>query len=317
MSDIAQGNTFALGLSAEQQQHRRGFVGGSDAAEIMSGDWQRLWRIKTGREEEGDLYDRLSAEMDYFVLKHFTRERLDLTRLLGHATEDLNAFWYEKQTGRTVERRREWAQSKRYPWMGANLDGVSTTSRGQRCYWDAKWTGRADEAFVLRHTPQGVHNATILGFDWWGLSIFIGNGKWEWTEQEIDPLYQADLIAREREFWKFVTDDVEPPEAEAPVLAPKPQPKRRQIDVPLNPDDPAFRAMVQRDNWLTEMLEAMGAFASTDAAAKRNAVARREADRLMPDDVGLVKRGRINAKRDGRGFSMMLDKETADAGSQE
>jgi hypothetical protein len=307
----------ALGLSAEQLAHRRKFVGGSDAGEIMAGDWRRLWRIKTGREEEGDLYDRLSATMDYFVLKHFTRERLDLTRLLGHATEDLNAFWYEKQTGRQVHRRREFVVSKRHPFMAANLDGESDTNQGHPCYWDAKWTGRADEAFILRHTPQGVHCATILGYDWWGLSVFIGNGKWEWIEQAINPIYQATLIAREREFWKFVTDDIEPPEAEtAPVLAPKPQPKRRAIDVPLNIDDPVFAALMQRENWLPEMVEAMGAFASTDAAAKRHAIARKDMDRLMPDDLGRVQRGRIKAVRDGRGFSASLEKQPDDEGEQ-
>jgi predicted phage-related endonuclease len=128
-------NDHGLGLTPEQLAHRRNFIGGSDAGDIMAGDWRRLWRIKTGREEEGDLYDRLSATMDYFVLKHFTRERMDLTRLLGHATEDLNAFWYEKQTGRDVGHRRVWRVS-RHPdrsFMGANLDGSSTTSHGHFC----------------------------------------------------------------------------------------------------------------------------------------------------------------------------------------
>lgn len=200
------------GLTDEQLAYRRRYICGSDASEVMKGNWRELWQIKTGVIAEPDLYDKLSPTLDYHVLKHFTRERLELTRLLGHATEPLNAFWYEQQTGRAVTRRGEWAVSRRHAFMGAHLDGVSTTSRGDLCYWDAKWTGRADEAFVLRHTPQGVHNATILGFDWWGLSVFIGNGKWEWVEQPVDPLYQAQLIAKEREFWGFVERKEEPRE---------------------------------------------------------------------------------------------------------
>jgi hypothetical protein len=292
-------NDHGLGLTPEQLAHRRNFIGGSDAGDIMAGDWRRLWRIKTGREEEGDLYDRLSATMDYFVLKHFTRERMDLTRLLGHATEDLNAFWYEKQTGRDVGHRRVWRVS-RHPdrsFMGANLDGSSTTSHGHFCYWDAKWTGRCDEAFVLRHTPQGVHCATVLGVDWWGLSVFIGNGKWEWIEQEIDPLYQATLIARETEFWGYVTRDEEPPEAEAePVLAPKPTPRLRSIVVPTDNDE-VFEALARQNNWLGEACKEIHHFVETDASAKSHAIARERLKALVPEDVGEFRRGRFRLAR--------------------
>ncbi len=291
-----------LGLTPEQLVQRKNHVCGSDAAEVMAGDWRRLWRIKTGREEEGDLYDRLSTTLDYFVLKHFTRERLDLTRLLGHATEDLNAFWYEKQTGRVVDMRRAFivGQGTR-SFMAGNFDGASTTSQGHLCYWDAKWTGRCDEAFVLRHTPQGVHNATILGYDWWGLSVFIGNGKWEWIEQEIDPIYQATLIAREREFWGYVTRDEEPPEAEAPpVLAPKPTPKLRSLVVPTDNDD-VFEAMCRSDNWLSEARDHIRAIIGTDAAAKVNAIHRNDMTALVPSEVGEIVLGRYKGKRDKAG----------------
>ncbi len=295
-------NDLNLGLTPEQLAQRKNHVCGSDAAEVMAGDWRRLWRIKTGREEEGDLYDRLSTTLDYFVLKHFTRERLDLTRLLGHATEDLNAFWYEKQTGRVVDMRRAFivGQGTR-SFMAGNFDGASTTSQGHLCYWDAKWTGRCDEAFVLRHTPQGVHNATILGYDWWGLSVFIGNGKWEWIEQEIDPIYQATLIAREREFWGYVTRDEEPPEAEAPpVLAPKPTPKLRSLVVPTDNDD-VFEAMCRSDNWLSEARDHIRAIIGTDAAAKVNAIHRNDMTALVPSEVGEIVLGRYKGKRDKAG----------------
>ncbi len=285
----------ALGLSDVQLAERKKGIGGSDAGKIMSGDWRALWAEKTGRAEPEDLSDNLAVQM-------------------GSATEAFNAMWFERRTGRPIYSRNELAVSVRYPFMRANLDGITTTSKGAGAYWDAKHVGRLDEATVLRYTPQMTHCCTILGLDWWVLSVFIGNSKWEMVEQEIDPMYQAELIAKEQAFWQFVWDDIEPPEADrAPVLAPKPQPKRRMIDVPLNPDDPVFAALMQRDNWLSEMVEAMGAFATTEAARKRNAIARKDMDRLMPEDVGEVRRGRIKAKRDGRGFTATLDKEPSDA----
>jgi predicted phage-related endonuclease len=296
------------GLSEEQLAYRRRYVCGSDAKAVMDGNWLELWKIKTGAIPEPDLYDKLSPTLDYHVLKHFTRERLELTRLLGHATEDLNAFWYEKQTGREVHRRGEWAVSKRHAFMGAHLDGVSTTSRGEPCYWDAKWTGRADEAFVLRHTPQGVHNATILGLDWWGLSVFIGNGKWEWIEQPVDPLYQAQLIAKEREFWSWVERGEEPPDAAPePVAAPKPQPKLRTILL-----DELTPGGTDWPNWSGEFTRLARTFAETHGAATAHAITREAIKALVPADVGLCRLGLVEYKRDGRGVTISLKQEKSD-----
>lgn len=284
----------ALGLSDAQLEQRRAYIGGSDAGKVMSGQWRELWAEKTGRAKPEDLSNILAVQM-------------------GSFTEPLNAHWFEKQTGRAVERRSEFVVSRHHPFMAANLDGVTTTAKGHRAYWDAKHVGRLDEATVLRYTPQMTHCCAILGLDWWVLSVFVGNSKWETVEQEIDPMYQAELITKERVFWKFVQDDIEPVDTTSLVLPPKPQPKRRSIDVPLNPDDPVFGALMQRENWLGEMVEAMGAFATTHAAAARHAISRKDMDRLMPEDVGTVTRGRIKAKRDGRGFVATLEKGPTDA----
>jgi hypothetical protein len=272
-----------------------------------------VWREKMGLAEGGDLSRVLAVQM-------------------GSYTEPFNLAWCQQQTGRAVEyytgarmleyawreltgqmaRTDELQVSKAYPFMACNLDGMTTTAQGHRCVIDAKHVGRADEAMILRYTAAGVHQATVMGCDWWALSVFIGNGKWELIEQEVDPFYQADLIARCREFWGYVERGEEPEDRGDPTLPPKPSPKLRTIDVPINIDDPVFAALMRRENWLPEMVEAMGAFATTDAAAKRHAIARKDMDRLMPEDVGLVTRGSIKAKRDGRGFTASLTKEKDD-----
>jgi hypothetical protein len=296
------------GLSEEQLAYRRRYVCGSDAKAVMDGNWLELWKIKTGAIPEPDLYDKLSPTLDYWILKHMSRERLELTRLLGHATEQLNQFWYEQQTGRTVTRRGEWVVSKRHPFMGAHLDGVTTTSHGEPCYWDAKWTGKADEKFILRVTPQGVHNATILGLDWWGLSVFIGNGKWEWIEQPVDPLYQAQLIAKEREFWGYVERGEEPPEAAPePVAAPKPQPKLRTILL-----DELTQGGTDWPNWAGEYTRLARSFAETHGIAVVHGITRGEMKDLVPPDVGLVTLGLVTFKRDNRGVTISLKQEKAD-----
>jgi hypothetical protein len=299
----------ALGLSDAQLAERRLRLHAGDAPAIMAGDYRKVWnRIKLG--DDADLSGEFRVQ-------------------LGSFTEPFNLAWTMRQTGRRVHYftdnelcayvwrsltrghavNPELVVCERYPFMGCNLDGMTTTPQGHRSVIDAKHVGRAGEAEILRYTPAGVWQATCAETDWWGLSCIVGN-KWEEPIfQEVDPIYQATMIARATECWGYIERDEEPPEAEvAPAPPPKPQPKRRAIDVPLNPDDPVFRALLQRENWLGEMLEAMGAFAQTDAAAKRHAIARKDMDRLMPDDVGLVTRGRIRAKRDGRGFTASLEK---------
>jgi predicted phage-related endonuclease len=65
---------------------RRGFIGGSDARIIMSGDEAaliRLWREKRGEIDPEDLSGNLIVQ-------------------LGTATEALNRHWYELNSGGKV-----------------------------------------------------------------------------------------------------------------------------------------------------------------------------------------------------------------------
>jgi hypothetical protein len=318
-----------LGLSAAAIEARRKYIQAGNAADIMEGRWGKVYREKMGLAEDPDFWDG----MPWFIKRHVSREQMDLKRIMGQYSEPLNLAYCEQQTGREIQYysgstmlrdiwrsltgreayEQELQVSKHYPFMACNLDSTTTTTLGHRAVIDAKHVGqRVDERMILRYTAAGVHQATVMDCDWWALSVFIGNGKWELIEQEVDPFYQADLIARCREFWSFVERGEEPEDRGEPTLPPKPAPKRRTIDVPINIDDPVFAALMRRENWLPEMVEAMGVFASTDAAAKRHAIARKDMDRLMPEDVGLVTRGSIKAKRDGRGFTASLSKEKTD-----
>jgi predicted phage-related endonuclease len=68
---------------------RHSFIGGSDARIVMGDDAPallRLWREKRGEVEPEDLSS-------------------DLLVQLGKATEQLNRYWYEKNTGQNGGRR--------------------------------------------------------------------------------------------------------------------------------------------------------------------------------------------------------------------
>jgi predicted phage-related endonuclease len=274
-----------LGLTEEQIESRRLGVGGSDAKRVMDGDWLALWREKTGRSKPEDLSGNLAVQM-------------------GTCTEPLNALWYERQTGRSVVWRNRLAVHPTIPFLRANMDGLTKTTKGDLAYVDFKHCGRLDDATVLRYTPQGVHCAQIAAaelktpVDWWCLSVFIGNSKWELVEQPIDPFYAETYLAKAAEFWEYVVTDQEPPEQIAAVAAPKPAPKLRIIQLE---DD--FRS--EWPNWAGEMLPLIDTFASTKPAADLHAITRDSIKALVPEDVGSVTRGLFKFNRDKAGAVRM------------
>jgi hypothetical protein len=293
-----------LGLSATQVADRRRYVQAGDADAVMAGDWQRLWRIKRGEEAEDDLSGKLPVQ-------------------LGSYTEPLNLAWCQKQTGRKIYYYTDnplmaaiWKHlankdaispecqvSGRYPWMACNLDGMSTTPQGHRCVIDAKHVGRADEQALLRYSAGMTHQATVMGVDWWALSFFVGNSRWEVVYQEVDAMYQAELVAKEEMFWSYVVSGDEPPDMR-PSLPPKPQPKLRQISVPIENDE-VYEALCRQNNWLPEACGKIRTFGETHAAATRHAITREELKATVPDDVGELVRGRFRLARTKAGAVTM------------
>ncbi|MDE2104133.1 MAG: hypothetical protein KGL39_43245 [Patescibacteria group bacterium] len=296
-----------IGLSPAALAERRKRIHAGDAAPIMVGDWRKLWRVKMGLDEEDDLSGILPVQ-------------------LGLYTEPFNLAWCWQQTGRGIEYFTgnemlafAWREltgdaandgelcvslDPETPWMACNLDGLTITPQGERCPIDAKHVGRLDEQTMLRYTYAGVHQATVLGCDHWALSVIIGNSKWEAIYQEVDPIVQAELIAREREFWGFVERGEEPPEVAAPIAPPKPQPKLRTIRLPTEEDE-IYAAMVRRDNWLPEAVRLIHVFADTLPAATKHNITREELKALVPEDVGTLEWGRFKLARDRAGSVRM------------
>ena len=263
-----------LGLTPLQVEERRAFIGGSDAGDIVSGDWLRLWRIKTGRAESEDLSNVLAV-------------------MMGHATEGFNRFWYEKQTGRKVTHAGELARHPTIPYLACNLDGTTSTSRPPYAYasFQAKHVGKSGDQLVLRYTAQCTHEALCIGADWWVMSAFIGNSRWELTEQEVDPFFAADYLRKCEQFWSYVERDEEPPEV--PPLA-VPPPRKLRI-VQLEDDLDGW------PNWGPAMVEELAAWQRTLPSYKAHNVATGKIKDLLPEDVGTVIRGRLKVARDRAG----------------
>lgn len=207
---------LALGLTKEQLAERRNGIGGSDATIIMSGDPAALiglWQEKRGEKEAEDLSRVLPVQMGTF-------------------TEPLNLYWYELTTGRRVTNEGEPRKAERYPFMRCTLDGLTTDSRGNPAVFQAKHVNaysKVDEV-AQKYMAQVHHEMHVTGLKHAILSVFIGTMVYEPIEIECDEFYLAQLIDREREFWRCV-ETGEPPAAMPAVAPPVPPTKFREVDM--------------------------------------------------------------------------------------
>jgi len=291
----------ALGLSEGQLAERKLHLHAGDAAPIMAGDYRSVWARFQPDYQPEDLSGEFRVQ-------------------LGSYTEPFGLWWTEKTTGREVKyysdnplARHIWqaltgreAGAELFadpyrPFMACNMDALTTTPLGDWAALDAKHVSRAGDAEVLRYTPAGIWQATVVGLDWWGIAPIVGN-RWEQPIfQEVDPLYQAELIARARECWGYIERGEEPLDRTEPVPPPTPQPKLRQINLDL-------LAHEDRPNWAGEFQRLARDFAETKSAFDKHAITRENLKQLVPEDIGLVKLGLVRFKRDNRGVSISLEK---------
>jgi len=259
------GSGQASGLTPFEVEERRAGIGGTDAKRIMGGDWESVVLEKLGLIEPDDLSDNLRVQLGLF-------------------TQPFNQYWCEKQTGRPITRVGERAIHPDIPYMIANLDGVTTTSKGYLAYWDAKHVAKTGDDVVARYTPQMTHCALVIGVEWWVISFLIGNSRWEFVEQEVDPFFASELLAKEKEFWGYVERGEVPPPM--PGTAPPKPVRLREISL----DDADYREGGW-PNWGSEMVKLLGDFGSVRDAWVRANIVRDAIKELLPDDVGLVTRG--------------------------
>ncbi len=115
----------------------------------------RLWREKRGEAEPEDLSGNLLVQ-------------------LGHATEELNRSWYERNTTNNLIRVQQRARHPALQWMGATLDGVL---EGSGAVFESKFMlpwSFSEEAAAQKHMAQLQHNMWVIGARQSVLSIITG-----------------------------------------------------------------------------------------------------------------------------------------------
>src|SRR5262245_10204277 len=174
--------------------HRRRFIGGSDARIIMGANREallRLWREKRGEAEPQDYSG-------------------DLIIQLGVATEALNRRWFERSTGQVIKDVQSWVRHPVIRWMAATLDGIV---EGTGAVFEAKFMlpwSFSEQAAADKHMAQLQHNMWVTNATGAVLSIITGGGKWVEIKIPADSLYQHFLLTAEKKFWRCV-ESGEPP----------------------------------------------------------------------------------------------------------
>ena len=126
--------------------HRRYFIGGSDARIIMGNDEAaliRLWREKRGEDEPEDLSGNLVVQ-------------------LGVATEELNRRWYRANSGQVLTDVQRRIRHPVLRWMAATLDGrVEATGAVFEAKFMLPWSF-SEEAAAEKYMPQLQHNMWVV-----------------------------------------------------------------------------------------------------------------------------------------------------------
>jgi predicted phage-related endonuclease len=178
----------AKGLSRQRNEHRRSFIGGSDARIIMGTDEAallHLWREKRGEGEQADFPGNLVVQ-------------------LGIATEDLNRRWYERHAQHAITDVQRHLRHHVWRWMGATLDGIVVQTGA---VFEAKFMlpwSFSEESAVEKHMAQLQHCMWVAQARSAVLSIITGGGKWVEITVHADALYQHLLLTAEKRFWRCV-----------------------------------------------------------------------------------------------------------------
>lgn len=179
------------------QERRRGICG-SDASIILGINPYRsildLWEDKTNRipvEEQ---------ENDY---THF-----------GHVMEPVIKKEFMRRTGLKVRVRNYILQSKAYPWMLADVDGI-VKEDGTFALFEAKtaseykkeaWKEKVPEEYYA----QVQHYLCVTGFQKAYVCAVVGGNSYFCHEVERDEAYIEFLVEKEKAFWECVVTDTEP-----------------------------------------------------------------------------------------------------------
>ncbi len=134
----------------------------------------------------------------------------------GTILEPLVASEFTKRTGIEVNRQKQLLQSKEYPFMLANLDGICEDLDHGTCIFEAKTAsaykaGEWEDTIPDEYMLQIQHYMAVTEYKGAYISVLIGGNTFKWRFIERDEELIAMLIQLESEFWSYVQSETPPP----------------------------------------------------------------------------------------------------------
>lgn len=172
---------------------RTGFIGGSDLYNIMNGNWNELWQIKTGRKEPEDLSKQFNVA-------------------LGTETEAFNLNWLHQQTGwysHTPEPKRKVISGVPYQ---ARPDGIAMHDGNDgHAIVECKHTSsyKSMDNIISTYLPQVHLYMRVFELDKAVFSVIFGN-QWDYTTVDYNHEYWMKVSTEAYQFWQMVETDTEP-----------------------------------------------------------------------------------------------------------
>ena len=188
------------GLSKEEWlRYRKCGIGGSDVAAILGiSKWNSaisLWLDKTNQTNESVEENEAmqwGTIMEPIIRKHFA-----------------------EVTGKTVVEVKAMLQHPEYPFMLADVDGLTTDDEGNPAILEIKTASEYKRSEWENDIPsyyqtQVQHYLCVTGVQKAYVAVLIGGNSFKVYEVDADAEIQAMLIAVEKDFWNKVQNMIRP-----------------------------------------------------------------------------------------------------------
>ena len=248
--------------------HAEDYIRGSDMVSIMSGKWNELWKIKTGK------IGRVDLSHEFHVL-------------LGVETENFNLMWSQRAFDY------EWSAQKKFemsygsiPFQGT-VDGYD---KDKHMIIECKHTHGMNtmENMINFYMPQVQFYLYISKAKQCLLSVILGN-KYDGVIIDASEQYQKQMLTQIKIFWDYVIHNEEPQDMHIATS------KSITDSIPINGKT---KRDVSKSNSFTEATNAYMMFEET--AKKFESAKKLLKEEIKPDEAEIYN-DVLSVKRDKRG----------------
>ncbi|WP_138469853.1 hypothetical protein [Poseidonocella sp. HB161398] len=275
---------------------RNKYLGSSDARDILSGDWNRMYREKMGLQPREDLSGSWPVQLGLAT----EDAHLDWT-IAKLAEEHGEGFKHSKLKDDGDQHEAVFKPEGTFhnPVIGSHPDALIRTPDGFVYPMEVKHTGRwadAEEAADF-YMPQLQHHMLCWRSELLLFSVIVGAAQPEYIWIGASEDWQRHYIERCDAFWHHVKSKTPPsPRFFDSSMKPKPiVPAAIKNTVP-------FNGMMRRDLSDNNQIPALvDEFVTTKLAAARHEEVKKELKELVKDTDSEVYHPRITMKRNKRG----------------